>query len=104
MATPVSPPSVTSVVISPAGAIPAGALITATVIYVHGTSTAPVTQTLTGTATDSTTGQTGQLTQTFTVPGTIVQDPTTVTVSDTGSRTWTKTSDSGMVATFTATA
>jgi hypothetical protein len=104
MTTPVSAPSVTSVVITPAGTITPGTLITATVTYVKGTSQTPATQTLTGTATDTATGQAGQLTQTFTVAGTTVQDVTAVTVADTGGRTWTKTGDTGTVATFTATA
>ncbi len=103
-ATPVSAPSITSIVITPTGTITPGALITATVTYVPGTSTAAATQTLAGTVTDSATGQTGQLTQTFTVDGSPAADPTAVTVADTGSRTWAKVSDSGTVAVFTATA
>ena len=104
MAAPVAAPSITSIVIVPSGTITPGALITATVTYVPGSSETPVTQTLTGVATDSTTGQTGQFTQSFTVAGPTVTDPTAVTVSDTGARTWTKTSDTGTVAIFTATA
>jgi hypothetical protein len=104
MATAVSAPSITSIVITPAGTIPPGTLITATVTYVPGTSTMAVIQTLTGTVTDSATGQTGQLTQTFTVQGAVVQDPAMLSVADTGNRTWTKTSDNGTVAVFTATA
>lgn len=103
-AVPVSAPSITSIVITPSGTFSPGATITATVAYVKGTSESPVTQTLTGTATDSVTGQTGTLSQTFTTAGGTVSDTTVPTVADTGSRAWTKTSDSGTVAVFTATA
>lgn len=78
-----------------------GTLITATVTYAHGDS--DTSQAFTGTATDSVTGLSGQLTVNFTVAsGT--SDATTVTASDAGARTWTKVSDTGTVAVFTATA
>lgn len=103
-ATQVTPPSITSIAITPGGSITPGTIITATVTYVQGTSQAPATQTLTGIVTDSVTGQTGQLTQTFTVSSSTISDPTTVLVADTGNHTWTKISDSGTIAIFTATA
>lgn len=104
MAEPVTPPSITSVAFDKPSGYSPGDLITATVTYTAGSSQTPVTQTLTGTATDSVTGQSGQLTQTFTVAGAPVSDDTSVEVSDTGSRTWTLVADTGTVATFTATA
>jgi hypothetical protein len=76
-----------------------GDVITATVTYVPGSSSSV--QNLTGTATDSVSGATGTLQVTFTV---VTKDTTTVSVSDTGSRIWTKKSDTGTVAVFTATA
>jgi hypothetical protein len=104
-AAPVSSPSITSISFSSLSYTP-GQVITATVTYVKGTSetSATTTQTLTGTVTDSVTGQIGMLTQTFTtsVIGPAVSDATVPSVSDSGSRTWTKTSDTGTVATFTA--
>lgn len=102
-ATPVSAPSITSISFNQPSYTP-GQTIQATVTYVKGTSESPTTQTLTGTVTDTVTGQTGTLNQTFTVNGATVSDITTPTVSDTGSRTWTKASDTGTVAVFTATA
>lgn len=76
-----------------------GSVITATVSYSAGTSDVP--QTFTGVATDSATGETGTLQVTFVVTE---NDTTSVTVSDSGSRNWTKISDNGAVAQFTATA
>lgn len=93
-----APPSVTSITFDQPAYSP-GQVITATVTYVPGTSAQ--TTSLTGTATDKNTSQTGKLTVTFT---TVAPDPTTVSVSDTGNRTWTAVSDSGTVATFTAVA
>lgn len=78
-----------------------GATITATVTYVKGLS--DLAQTFTGVATDSLTGLSGSLVSTFTVAG-VVTDATTPSASDAGLRTWSKTSDTGTVATFTATA
>jgi hypothetical protein len=77
----------------------AGQVITATVDYTQGTGSAS--QNFTATATDSVSGLTGALSSSFSV---VSNDSTTVTVSDSGSRTWTKVSDSGSVAVFTATA
>jgi hypothetical protein len=91
-------PSISSITFDKATYSP-GDTITATVDYTAGTSN--VTQTFTGTATDSTTGQTGNLTVDFVVTE---NDATTVTVSDSGTRTWTKISDTGSIAKFTATA
>lgn len=76
-----------------------GEKMTVTVNYAAGTSAN--TQTLTGTATDSKTTQTGKLTVNFTVINT---DSTSIAVADSGSRVWTKVSDSGTVAVFTAVA
>jgi hypothetical protein len=78
-----------------------GSLITATVTYTKGMS--DMVNTLTGTATDPVTGLQGHLDQTFTVANQIT-DTTTPSVSDLPGRTWTKQSDTGAVAVFTATA
>jgi hypothetical protein len=106
-ATPVSAPSVTSISFNSSSYTP-GSTITATVTYVKGTSETPTTSTttFTGTVTDSVTGQTGTLNQTFTVAvaGSTVSDATTPAATDSGGRTWVKASDTGTVATFTATA
>lgn len=91
-------PTITSITFDKASYNP-GDTITATVDYTVGTSA--VTQTLTGTATDSTTNETGTLQVTFVVTE---PDATTISVSDSGTRTWTKISDVGGVAKFTATA
>ena len=91
-------PSITSITFDKTSYAP-GDVITATVDYSAGTS--DVTQTFKGTATDSVTNETGTLTVNFTVTE---NDTTTVTVSDSGSRVWTKISDSGSIAKFTATA
>ena len=104
MSSPVSAPVISSITFDqPGGGYVPGSLITATVTYVAGVSSAPATQTFTGTATDSVTGQAGNLTVNFTVAATSA-DATSVTVSDSGSRTWSKTSDNGSAATFTAAA
>lgn len=93
-----SAPTISSITFDKATYNP-GDTITATVNYAPGTS--DVTQSFTGTATDSTTGQTGKLSVNFV---TTKSDTTSVTVSDSGSRTWTKISDTGSIAKFTATA
>ena len=98
MAASPSAPSITSIVFDQTG-YNLGQLITVTVTYVPGTSNSV--QTFTGTAKDSTTGKTGTLSVNFTV---IINDSTIVSVSDSGNRTWTKVSDTGTVAIFTATA
>jgi hypothetical protein len=94
-----SAPSITSITFDKPGGYLAGDKITVTVAYVAGGS--PTTQTLTGVATDSTTGLAGSLQVHFTVS---TGDVTTVTVSDTGNHVWTPVSDSGSAAVFTTTA
>ena len=90
-------PTVTSVTFDKTAYAP-GDTITATVHYTPGASDSTVS--FTGTATDQSNGQTGTMEGTFTVQ---INDATTVSVSDTGSRTWTKVSDDGAgVAVFTA--
>ena len=89
-------PTISSITFDKATYTP-GSIITATINYTAGKSDVP--QTFTGTATDSATGQTGLLQVTFTVTE---SDSTAVTVSDSGNRTWTQTSDNGSVAIFTA--
>jgi hypothetical protein len=91
-------PVITSITFDKASYV-SGTTITATVVYAPGMSAS--TETFTGTATDSTTGSSGNMTGSFTVE---TADATTVTGADSGNRTWTKTSDSGTVAVFTATA
>lgn len=91
------PPTVDSIVFD-AESYPPGATINATVKVTPGGSESAVT--FTGTATDTTTGQTGEMTGTFNVQTT---DPTTVTVSD-GTRTWAKISDDGTTSVWQATA
>lgn len=91
-------PAITSITFDKASYAP-GDTITATVDYTGGTS--DVTQTFTGTATDSTTKETGTLQVTFTVTE---PDQTTISVADSGGRVWTKISDTGSIAKFTATA
>lgn len=108
MATAVSAPTITSVVFDKTG-YNAGDTIHATVTYVPGKSESagsPVTYSVEGTGTDVVTGQTGQLAGTFTVTPVAVpvNDATTLVFTDSGSRTWTKVSDTGTVAVFTATA
>lgn len=76
-----------------------GDKITVTVNYTAGTS--GTSQSFTGTAKDSSTGKSGTLTVNFSV---LKSDTTTLTVTDTGSRTWALVTDSGSVAVFTATA
>lgn len=93
-----SAPVITSITFDQSSYLP-GQTITATVNYTPGTE--PVTQTFTGTATDSATGQTGTLSVSFQV---VKNDATAVTVADSGNRTWTKASDTGTVAKFTAVA
>lgn len=70
-----------------------------TIDYTPGSSAE--TQTFTGTALDSVTGESGALIVDFTVLNT---DTTTVSVSDDGGRVWTPVSNNGSVAVFTATA
>jgi hypothetical protein len=77
----------------------AGAKITATVKYVPGQS--DTSHSYSGPATDSATGQTGQMTVSFVAPNS-APNPTSVTASDSDSRSWSKTADTGTVATFTA--
>jgi hypothetical protein len=101
MMTTMANPSVTSISFDKS-IYNAGDLITATIFYVKGTSVVASTQTFTGSATDSA-GQVGSLQVTFTVNNTVT-DATDVSVSDSGHRTWTKVSDTGSVAAFTATA
>lgn len=76
-----------------------GQLMTATVEYVPGMS--EVSESITVSGTDQTTGLPGQLSVGFT---TMAPDPTTVSASDSGNRTWTQTSETGSAAVFTATA
>lgn len=92
------PPAITSIGFDQNVYTP-GQLITVTVTYTAGVS--PSTQTLSGTATDSVTGQVGQLSVTFTV---MTGNTTTVAVADSGGRTWAKQSDNGSVAVFTSVA
>jgi hypothetical protein len=73
----------------------AGNVITATVNYKPGYSS----HNYHGTGTDTTTGAVGSLDFEFTVA-----DSTVLTVADQRSRAWTKVSDTGTVAVFTATA
>ncbi len=94
----VSAPVVSSITFDKTGYTP-GQTVIATVNYAPGVSGQA--QTFTGTATDAATGQQGTLSVSFTVNA---NDSTTIAVSDSGSRTWTKASDSGTVAVFTATA
>ncbi len=92
-------PVITSVTFDQAS-YPPGAKITATVNYTPGSSQVSFTASIT--VTDSANGQTASKSAGFAVTE---ADPTSVTgFSDTGSRTWTKVSDSGGVAVFTATA
>lgn len=93
-------PTVTSVTFDQPSYQP-GQLITATMTYTKGKS--DLVNTLTGTATDPVTGLSGHLDQTFTIANQIT-DTTTPSVSDPPARTWTKVSDTGLVAIFTATA
>ena len=82
-----------------------GDTITATVSYTPGTSGGTQqTFTLTGTVTDQTSQQVGIGSATFVVGSPPVVDPTTVSVTDDGNRAWTKVSDNGSVAVFTAVA
>jgi hypothetical protein len=94
-----SAPVISSVTFDKASYSP-GDLITATISYTPGSSGS--TQAFDVQATDRTTGQAATLTVSFTVTG--AADPTTFTVSDIGNRTWTLKSDTGTVATYTATA
>lgn len=107
-ATPVSAPTITSIAFDKT-AYNVGDLVTATVTYVDGkssTAPAPSSVSFTGTALDSVTNQSGTLTVNFTVDTTPVTstDPSAVTVTDSGARTWAKASDNGSVAKFTTTA
>ena len=85
-------------------------LITVTVTYTPGTSTPPPpppeTFNLSGTATDTASGDQAPFEGTFQVQAASVPvtDATTWVVSDTGDRTWTQLSDDGATAVFTATA
>lgn len=92
-------PSVTSITFDQTSYNP-GQTITATVTYVDGTS--DNVQSFTGVAVDSVTHLSGSLVVSFTTE--LTDTGTTVAVSDTGNRTWTKVSDTGSVAKFTATA
>jgi len=95
-------PSITSIVFDK-GSYNAGDTITATVTYVAGQSVTPNTKTFTGVATDSVTGAKGQLVANFIVNA-LSPDATAVSATDSDGRTWTKASDSGTVAVFTAVA
>jgi len=103
MTTPVSPPSITSITFDKPNGYNTGDTITATINYVAGVSSSTSTQTFTGTATDSVSGQSGQIQFTFTTANNAT-DSESMAVSDTGNRAWTKVSDNGSVAVFTATA
>ncbi len=102
MATAVSAPVISSITFDQAS-YNTGATMTATVDYTAGVSSSPSVETFTGTATDSVTSQVGTLAVTFTVV-TDSNDPTAVTGADTGAHVWTKASDTGSVAVFTAVA
>lgn len=91
-------PSITSISFDKTSYTP-GQTVTATVTYVPGT--APKSFTFTGTVTDTATNAQGTATGTFSVNE---PDATTVSATDSGNRTWTKASDTGSVATFTAVA
>lgn len=91
-------PSVTSITFDQTSYAP-GAKITATVVYVPGTSA--TTQNFTGTAVDSATGLSGNLVVNFSV---VSPDPTVASAADSGNRVWTKVSDANGTAVFTATA
>lgn len=95
-------PSITSIVFDKAS-YNVGDTVTATVTYVPGQSVTANTQTFTGVATDSVTQAKGQLVVNFIV-NTLSPDATVVTATDSAGRTWTKTSDTGTVAVFTAVA
>lgn len=96
---PVVPPQVTSISFDQARYEP-GDVVTATVTYVPGYPQAPAAQ-VTASALDEVTGLAGQAGSGFTVAA---PDVTTVTLADTGGRTWVKVSDTGTVAVFTSTA
>lgn len=89
-------PTITSITFDKDSYAP-GEDIQATVHYTAGASDAVLT--FTGTATNQQTGETGQMQGTFSVQN---ADPTVIAVNDTGSREWTKVSDDGAVAVFTA--
>lgn len=91
------PPVITSITFDQTAYLP-GTTITATVNYTPGMQNS--TQTFTGTATDSK-NRTGTLAVSFSVLQAVA---TSATAADSGSRVWTKVSDSGGVAVFTATA
>lgn len=91
-------PSITSITFDKASYLP-GDIITATVSYVAGSS--DVSQTFTGTAVDSVSGEEGTLQVSFVVTE---PDQTNITVTDSGGRAWAEISDTGSVAKFTATA
>lgn len=91
-------PSITSITFNKPSYVP-GDLISATITYVNGTS--PSVQSFTGTALDNTTGLEGILSVSFTVS---ISDYSMVLAADSGNRVWTKVSDTGSVAVFTATA
>lgn len=97
------PPAITAITFDQA-TYPPGATITATVKYTPGASDTDTSLTFTGTVTDNANGQTGTMEGTFVVQ-TQVNDATTVSVADSGNRTWTQVSDDGAgTAVFTATA
>lgn len=94
-----SAPSISSITFDQSAYAP-GETITATVTYAPGVSLD--TETFTGIPTDNVSNLQGAtVTENFQISQ---NDTTSVAVSDSGNRTWTKVSDNGTVAVYTATA